>query len=103
MNLRVDEGTMNRLIHSTDRDETKMTECLQAYVNSGEARWSQLVQAVATYPLNNKKLAKKIAKDHGLNFDRVMQGLQDELLSMYVQIIVFYSTFCVSPKQFSMV
>lgn len=75
MNLRVDEGTMNRLIHSTDRDETKMTECLQAYVNSGEARWSQLVRAVATYPLNNKKLAKKIAKDHGLNFDRVMQGL----------------------------
>ena len=74
MNLKVDEGTMNALKHSADRPESKMAECLEAYVNSGEARWSQVVRAVSMHPVKNKKLAKKIANDHGIDFDRAMQG-----------------------------
>ena len=71
-NLNVDEGTMNILKHSTDRPETKMAECLQAYFDNGEATWSQVVRAVAMHPIKNKRLAKEIANDHSIDFDTII-------------------------------
>ena len=74
-NLKVDEGTMNTLIHSSDRPETKKDECLKAYFDTGDATWSEVVRAVGMHPIKNKRLAKKIAEDHGVDFDRIKDEL----------------------------
>ena len=75
MNLRVNEGKMDSLVYAAGREETKKTECLQAYFDEGDAKWSDVVKAVARHPVNKKLIAKKIARTHGINFDEV----QDEL------------------------
>ena len=71
MSLRVDKGVMNKLdkAHRGSEDD-KMMECLQAYIDNGEASWSEVVKAVAKPPINNKRLAKKIAKDYDVDFDK---------------------------------
>ena len=74
-NLKVDEGTMNILLHSNDRTEAKKEECLQAYFDTGDATWNDVVRAVSMHPIKNKRLAKKIAKDHGVDFDRIKDEL----------------------------
>ena len=74
-NLKVDEGTMDRLIHSSDRAEAKLNDCLKAYLKGGEATWTEVVRAVAMPPINNKRVAKKIAKKYGVDFDKVKDEL----------------------------
>lgn len=49
--------------------DQQKANCLTAYFNSGEATWSKVVDAVANYPVNNRRLARKIAKDHGVPFE----------------------------------
>ena len=44
--------------------------------DEGEANWSSVVKAVAMHPVNKKRIAKKIAKDRGVDFDN---ALRDEL------------------------
>ena len=61
MNLRVDDGIMDRLIHAAGRDEIKKEECLKAYWNNGAATWTKVIEAVEKAPINNKRIAKKIA------------------------------------------
>ena len=75
-NLGVSDGEMDVLIHSTSTVRTKKADCLKAYWNEGEAKWSDVVRAVAMSPINNKRVAKKIAKAHSLDFDEI---LRDEL------------------------
>ena len=75
-NLRVDDATMNRIDLSDEHDANKKIDCLRAYIDGGEASWPSVVQAVAKPPISNKLLAKKIAKDRGVNYDSVMK---DEL------------------------
>ena len=72
MNLKVDRGIMNKLdkAHRGNEDD-KMLECLQAYIDNGEASWSEVVQAVAKPPINNKRLARKIAAAHGVVHDEL--------------------------------
>ena len=70
-NLRVDEGIMDRLINSADHDEAKKLECLTAYWNGGKATWTEVIQAVAMTPINNKRIANDIAKKYGVDFDEV--------------------------------
>ena len=72
MNLKVDRGIMNKLdkAHRGNEDD-KMMACLEAYINSGEARWSEVVQAVVNPPINNKRLARKIAAAHGVVHDEL--------------------------------
>ena len=68
-NLDVDEGTMDTLIKNPSSPPNELkAECLTVYFNSGKARWSKVVQAVARFPIKNRKLARKIAKDHGIPF-----------------------------------
>ena len=52
--------------------ERKMTECLQAYINLGEACWEQVVNVVADYPFYNTWLDKDIARDyiHGVGYSK---------------------------------
>jgi plasmid maintenance system antidote protein VapI len=75
-NLGVDEGVMDALIHSTATVDAKKADCLQAYFNSGEATWSDVVKAVAMHPIRNKRVAKRIAKAHGLSYEVIVK---DEL------------------------
>ena len=70
LNLKVDEGKIDSLINSADRVETKKTECLQAYFDEGDAKWSDVVKAVAMHPVNKMRIAKKIAKAHGVNLNK---------------------------------
>ena len=71
-NLDVELGTLDSIEHSPIYD--KKWECLTAYLKQGEARWSDVVRAVAM--LGNNLVAKKIAKKHGIDFEKVVQ---DEL------------------------
>lgn len=58
MNLRVDNAMIK-----------DMWDCLQAYFNSGHATWKEVVKAVADYPINNKRVAKIIAKKYNITFN----------------------------------
>ena len=67
MNLGVAQGKIDALIHSPDVVHIKKLECLQAYYDQGEAKWSDVVKAVESYPINNKRVANNIAKAYGVN------------------------------------
>lgn len=67
LNLKVDSTTMNLLKFSMESAEVKKRECLQAFWNTGEATWEDVVKAVAEYPINNKWVAKTIiAQKYGI-------------------------------------
>ena len=69
-NLDVDEGTMDTLIKNPSSHPNELkAECLTAYFNTGKAKWSKVVDAVANYPISNKRLARKIAQDHSVPFE----------------------------------
>ena len=69
-NLDVDEGTMDVLIKNPNSPPNELkAECLTVYFNSGKATWSKVVEAVANFPIKNKRLARKIANDHGIQFN----------------------------------
>ena len=65
-NLGVPKPMMNRLRFSNKQDERKKSECLQAYIDTGEACWEEVVKVVANHPFYNKRLAKKIASKYGV-------------------------------------
>ena len=75
-NLGVNEGKIDAFIHSTATVDAKKAACLRAYFNSGKVKWSKVVEAVAMHPINNIRVAKQIAKAHGLNYDNIVK---DEL------------------------
>ena len=75
-NLGVNEGKIDALIHSTATVDTKKAACLRAYFIGGQAKWSDVVKAVAMHPIDNIRVAKQIAEDHGLSYSNVMK---DEL------------------------
>ena len=74
LNLGVDKGIMDFIIHSDDTMQVKKLDCLKAYCNSGVAKWSEVVQAVAKYPINNRHLAKRIAQVYGAAIDTEKLG-----------------------------
>ena len=76
-NLGVDDGIMDRLIHSAAHDLAKKQDCLTAYWNSGEATWTEVIQAVAMAPINNKRIAKDVANKYHVDFGKVIT--KDEL------------------------
>ena len=61
-NLKVDVGIMDMLKFSRDHDSIKKDECLEAYVNNGDASWEEVVVAVARFPIRNKLVSYNIAK-----------------------------------------
>ena len=74
-NLKVDESTMDPLVHSSARPEAKKADCLKAYFDTGEATWAEVVKAVAMYPIRNRRIAKEIAHNYGVDFDKVKDEL----------------------------
>ena len=67
MLLKVDDGTMNMLRYSESDNRVKKRECLEAYWNSGEAYWEDVVRAVVSYPIKNKRVAKEIVERYKLS------------------------------------
>ena len=65
-NLGVPKPVMNRLCFSSEHHQRKKSECLQVYIDSGEACWEEVVKVVANDPFYNKRLAKKIASKYGI-------------------------------------
>ena len=65
-NLEVPKEVMNSLHFSTEHHQRKKRECLQAYIDLGEACWEEVVKVVANHPFHNKRLAKKIASKYGV-------------------------------------
>ena len=63
-NLNVDDATMNALEYDPKHTEWNKRDCLRAYFDTGEATWEDVVRAVGEYPINNKRVAKKIANKY---------------------------------------
>ena len=76
-NFRVDEGIMNKLIYSSAHSDTIKQDCLTAYWNHGEDTWTEVIKAVYMAPINNQRVAKRIAKKYGVDFDKAIR--KDEL------------------------
>ena len=68
LNLAVDDAKMDELKHSDLVTESKKQDCLQTYWNTNEAIWETVIQAVATYPISNIKLAIRIANSHNIAY-----------------------------------
>ena len=74
--LGVPNAVINKLRSSTMENARKKSRCLEAYLNTGEACWEEVVKVVADYPFHNKRLARQIATDHGVDYSSV---IKDEL------------------------
>ena len=75
-NLGVPNAVINELRSSSMENGIKKSRCLEAYLNTGEACWEEVVEVVADHPFYNKKLAWKIATGHGVDYSSV---IKDEL------------------------
>ena len=69
LHLGVRDAIMNALVNSNKEFEEKKVECLQAYYNSGEAYWEEVVRALIKHPINNKRLGKEIIEQNQLRTD----------------------------------
>ena len=65
-NLGVNEAKMNELRYSSGSYVEKKRGCLQAYFDTGEAFWEDVVKAVIKHPIDNKRVAIKIVEQHEL-------------------------------------
>jgi hypothetical protein len=61
-NLKINRGTIEKLKYSIDPLEYKISDCLTAYFDKGEAVWEEVILAVARPPLVKGDLARKIAR-----------------------------------------
>ena len=77
LNLRVDDATMNVLEYSSEDDIVKKRRCLRAYWNTGKAYWDEVVRAIVSYPIKNKRVAKEIVERYKLSSD--ILGSTDEM------------------------
>ena len=78
--LNVDDATVTDLKRWGDNIK-KWNFCLQDYFDTGGATWEHVIYAVASEPLNQIVMAKKIARDYGINYQAVMneRRQRDEL------------------------
>lgn len=67
-NLHVPIAKINELISSSMENGKKKSRCLQAYLDTDEACWEEVVEVVADYPFYKRKLAREIADNHGVHF-----------------------------------
>ena len=70
MNLQVDMATLDELQNSGNLpNDYKKRRCLLTYFKSDSATWERVIEAVAKHPINNRRLAKKIALKYQIKFD----------------------------------
>ena len=63
-NLLVPDAVLSTLRPMSLPNEMKKKRCLEAYLNTDNACWEQLVKVVADHPFYNEKLSKKIANKY---------------------------------------
>ena len=67
-NLGVEKAVINELRSSSMENGKKKSRCLEAYIDTDEACWEQVVEVVADYPFHKRKLAREIADKHGVHY-----------------------------------
>ena len=72
-NLGVSNDVLNELRFSNMENRVKKRRCLENYFNTGKACWDEVVEVVANYPFYNRRLAKKIAENHGLDYSSIFK------------------------------
>ena len=75
-NLGAPKAVISSLRFSDMQAGRKKSECLEAYLNTDNACWEQVVKVVAEHPFHNKKLARKIANKQNVDYSSVVK---DEL------------------------
>ena len=75
-NLGVPKAVTNELRSSSMENGKKKSRCLEAYLNTGEACWEQVVKVVAEFPFLNKRLARQIANKQNVDYS---SAVKDEL------------------------
>ena len=70
-NLGVSTATVNSLNLDHAQNTEKKRRCLEAFYKDKEPRvqvcWETVVKAVSSYPISNRKLAKRIASKYNIN------------------------------------
>ena len=69
LNLNIESHVREQIKFSSQQDVTKKHDCLEAFIKSGRASWSKVVEAVQKFPISNGKLAAEIAKKHNVDLD----------------------------------
>ncbi len=64
LNLGVQGSVIDELRHSRLEVSVMKLRCIEAYFNSGEATWEDVVLAVTLYPIMNTKVANKITQKY---------------------------------------
>jgi len=72
-NLGTPEPVLKQLRFDSIATEVKRSRCLEAYLNTDKACWETVVKVVADYPFYNKKLARKIANEHGVDYSSIVK------------------------------
>ena len=69
MNLGADRSILNELKYSSMNVRLKKRECLEALYYRDNIYWEDVVEAVDTYPISNRRIAKEIIERYKLNMD----------------------------------
>ena len=72
-NLGAPVPVVNQLRSDSIPPGSKKRQCLKGYIDLGTACWETVVQVVADHPFYNKKLAKKIADDNGIDYSTIVR------------------------------
>ena len=75
-NLGVPKAVISGLRFSDKQIGRKKNECLEAYLDTDNACWEQVVKVVAEFPFHNKRLARQIANKQNVDYSSVVK---DEL------------------------
>ena len=69
--LGVADAVINNLVYSSNHDEEKKRQCLNSFFDMGDVCWEAVVIAVAKYPINNPRQARKIAKEYNVDYTKL--------------------------------
>ena len=64
VNLGIRSGLIDELRHSRLEVSVMKLRCIEAYFNTGEATWEDVVLAVTLYPIMNTMVANRITQKH---------------------------------------
>ena len=67
-NLGVEKAVLNNLRFAGLESVEKKRRCLQAFLDQGDPCWEAVVGVVAVHPFHNRRLAKRISEDYGVDW-----------------------------------
>ena len=69
VNLHVELGTIDAIARSGEAVVNKKYTCLESFFNTGNATWEAVIEAVAKYPVNNRRVAQEIANKQHIDME----------------------------------